>query len=76
MSRALAFAVLLLMAAAAVAPLAFAEEGGEESIPGAKESASAGYSGAKVFEGTAVGADPDPYPFSGLPADPAPDAGP
>ncbi|CAD6224527.1 unnamed protein product [Miscanthus lutarioriparius] len=76
MSRALAFAVLLLYAAAAVAPLACAD-GVEESIPGAKESASAGSSGAKVFDtDTAVGADPDPSPASGLPADPAPDARP
>jgi len=74
MSRALAFAVLLL-AAAVVAPLACAD--GVESIPGAKESASAGSSGAKVFDtDTAVGPDPDPSPASGLPADPAPDARP
>jgi hypothetical protein len=73
MSRALAFAVLLL-AAAAVAPLASAD--GVESIPGAKESVSAGSSGAKVFDDMAVGADPDPSPASGLPADPAPDARP
>ena len=56
-------------------PLACAD--GVESIPGAKESASAGSSGAKVFDtDTAVGADPDPSPASGLPADPAPDARP
>ncbi|KAJ1290084.1 hypothetical protein BS78_02G215500 [Paspalum vaginatum] len=72
MSRALALAVLLLVAAA-VAPLASAE--GVESIPAAEEFASAGSTGAKMV-GKAVGADPDPDPASGLPADPAPDARP
>lgn len=66
MSRALALVVLLL-AAAAVAPLASAHGVGvEESVMAAKEEKSA----------RAVGADPDPSPASGLPADPAPDARP
>ncbi|KAF8781066.1 hypothetical protein HU200_001038 [Digitaria exilis] len=67
MSRALALAVLLLAAAAVAAPLASAE--GVESIPGAKELAGGA-------EKLAVGADPEPSPVSGLPADPAPDARP
>lgn len=62
MSRALALAILLLAAAAAVAPLASA---------GTEEFASGG----KMFD-RAVGADPDPSPAGGLPADPAPDARP
>jgi hypothetical protein len=66
MSRALALAVLLLAAAAAVAPLASA---------GTEEFASVGSSGGKMFD-RAVGADPDPSPAGGLPADPAPDARP
>ncbi|CAL5087842.1 unnamed protein product [Urochloa decumbens] len=66
MSRALFLAVLLL-AAVAVAPLA-ASAAGVEAIQRAKEFAA----GSKL----AVGADPDPSPVSGMPADPAPDARP
>ncbi|RCV12109.1 hypothetical protein SETIT_2G242800v2 [Setaria italica] len=76
MSRALTLAVLLL-AAAAVAPLASAHGVGAESVTGAKEFAGAGSKGASAKEfARAVGADPDPSPASGLPADPAPDARP
>ncbi|NP_001350921.1 hypothetical protein Zm00014a_039418 [Zea mays] len=68
MSRALALAVLLL-AAAAVAPLASADGVKSVPIPGAKEAAS----GAKMFDREA---DAGHDPVSGLPADPAPDARP
>jgi hypothetical protein len=61
MSRALALAVLLL-AAAAVAPLASAD--GVKSVP---------IPGAKMFDREA---DAGHDPVSGLPADPAPDARP
>ncbi|KAF0913819.1 hypothetical protein E2562_024905 [Oryza meyeriana var. granulata] len=61
-----ALLLLLLLAADAAA--------GVDAVPGAGEFASVGSSAMKSASTMAVGADPDPSPVDGIPADPAPDA--